>query len=368
MKKIPFTYLRGGTSRGIFFHEKDLPEDRREWNRLFLKVIGAPAAGAELSVMGPDFPTKKIAVISPSEPGRADVEYDFFQVDPEHGLVDNRGTCGNMASAVGPFAIDEGMVKPAEPESQVRIYNRNTKRLIISSVKVKNGRPLVSGNQHIPGVPGTGSPIRLDFENPGGGFSGSLFPTGNKTDVLSLPGYGQVRVTIIDCVNPIGILRAEEIGLSGREIKELDNMPETADKIETARCVAAWLLGLVPHWAEAKQTSTYIPHVAIVSPPQSYVSIEGKAVSAAEMDICCRAVFTKLHKTYPAGAAVATAAAAVTKGTVAADCFSAASAKEVLIGHPAGVMRVGVDTDKGEISRGTIVRTARRISDGILYL
>lgn len=367
MKRIPFTYLRGGTSRGIFFHKKDLPEDRSLWNDIFLKTIGIPASSGEFSVMGTDFPTKKIAVISLSVSGPADVEYDFFQTDPEHGLVDNRGTCGNMASAVGPFAIDKGMVRAIEPESRVSIYNRNTKHVITSRVKVKNGVSLVSGNESIPGVPGTGSPVRLDFEKPGGGFSGSLFPTGNKTDVLDLLGHGKLPVTIIDCVNPIVILRAEDAGLSGNEIKELEKLPEVLDKIETARGVVACMLNLVSCWTEAKQTSTYIPHVAIVSPPQSYTGIGGDAIGAGEMDICCRAVFTKLHKTYPVGAAVATAAAAAIHGTIASECLNVVPRGEVLIGHPAGIMRVGIDTSGDEVIRGTVIRTARRLFDGVLY-
>lgn len=367
MKRIPFTYLRGGTSRGIFFHKKDLPADRNLWNDIFLKTIGIPASAAELPIMGTDFPTKKIAVISTPESGPADVEYHFFQTDPEHGLVDDRGTCGNMASAVGPFAIDEGMVRAAEPESTVRIYNRNTKRIITARVQVRNGISLVSGNERIPGVPGVGSPVYLDFEKPGGGFSGSLFPTGNKTDILDLPGHGKLPVTIIDCVNPIVMLRAQDAGLSGSEIKELERLPDVLDKIETARGVAARMLGLVSCWTEAKRTSTYIPHVAIVSPPRSYTDIGGNALSAGQMDICCRAVFTKPHKTYPVGAAVATAAAAAIRGTVASECLNAVPRGEVLIGHPAGIMRVGLDINKDEVVRGTVVRTARRLFDGVLY-
>lgn len=367
MIKIPFTYLRGGTSRGIFFHKKDLPEDQNLWNEIFLKTIGVSCHGKELSVMGTDLPTKKIAVISPLESSSADVEYHFFQIDPEHGRIDNRGTCGNMASAVGPFVIDEGMVKATEPETAVRIYNLNTKRVITSRVKVKDGLSLISGDERIPGVPGTGSPVQLDFERPGGGFSGALFPTGNRTDIISLPQHGDLSATIIDCVNPIIILRAEDIGLLGREIRELDRMPKILDKIETARGIAAQILCLVRNWEDAKLTSTYIPHVVLVSLPQSYTSLEGCSIASDKMDICCRAVFTKLHKTFPVGAAVGTAAAAALRGTVASDCFRGLSREQISIGHPAGVLQVGIEIDNDEVIRGTVVRTARRLFDGVLY-
>lgn len=367
MIKIPFTYLRGGTSRGVFFHKKDLPENRGLWNEVFLKTIGVSGSGKELSVMGTDLPTKKIAVISPSESGCADVEYHFFQIDPEHGRIDDRGTCGNMVSAVGPFAIDEGLVEAIEPETVVRIYNSNIKRVIVSSVKVKDGSFLAAGDERIPGVPGTGSPVSLDFERPGGGFSGNLFPTGNKTDIISLPKYGDLPATIIDCVNPIVILRAEDLGLLGSEIKELEGVPGVLDKIETARGITAQMLNLVHKWEEARLTSTYIPHVVLVSAPQPYTGLDGSHITSEKIDICCRAVFTKLHKTFPVGAAIGMAAAAVLDGTVASSCFRGLSRKQVFIGHPSGVLRVGIETDNGEILRGSVVRTARRLFDGVLY-
>lgn len=366
MKKYPFSYYRGGTSRGLLFHRKDLPAERTLWNKLFLKVLGIPEHGERFSVMGTDFPTKKIAVISPSELNYADVEYDFFQIDPEHATVEHRGSCGNMASAVSLFAVEEGLVGATEPESVVRIYNSNTKRMIVSTVKIKNGMPLVDGNITIQGIPEAGVPVVLDFESPGGGYSGNLFPTGKKTDILDLPKYGKMQATIIDCVNPIVILKATDLGLSGQEIGEFCNLPETSDLIETARCVTAQILGLVSRWEDAKQASTYIPHTALVSPPRSYEIFDGSVINDNNMDICCRAIFSKLHKTFPVGAAVGAAAAAVIPGTLAAECLIKKNTlpEIVRIGHPAGVLSVGIEVEENKVLRGTLIRTARRLFSG----
>ena len=214
---IPCTYMRGGTSRALIFQKKDLPEDKKIWPEFFMKALGVRMTVAGLSAMGVDFPTHKIAVISPHEGEDADVDYDFFQTDDENYYVDNRGNCGNMSSAVGPYAIDEGMVEVKEPETIVRIFNTNTKRIIRSRVLVKNGKSSIEGDTRIHGVPGTGSPIELTFENPGGGLTGKLFPTGNKQDILDVPGYGKLPVTLIDCANPVVIFKAEDAGLNGTE-------------------------------------------------------------------------------------------------------------------------------------------------------
>lgn len=368
MKKYPFTYMRGGTSRAVFFHKKDLPADEALWPAIFLKAIGAEDPEDKFfSVMGTNLPTKKVAVISPSEHEGADVDYLFFQAGPDYAAVDSRGTCGNMSSAVGPFAIDEGLVAAAEPETVVRIYNKNTNCMITAHVQVKDGKALVKGDTRLPGWPGSGSPIMLHFENPGGGFSGRLFPTGNKIDILSLPGHGECPVTIIDCANPVTIIRASDLGLAGNEINELNAMKTTLDKIETARCVSAERLNLVSHWEDAKKTSTYIPHVVIVSPPDTYETAGGCMVNAADMDLCCRAVFTALHKSYPIAAAIATAASARIAGSVAYDYFKSPDKNTVRIGHPGGIIRVGIETDGGRVIRGSVLRTARRIFDGYLY-
>lgn len=362
MKKIPFTYIRGGTSRAVFFNKKDMPEDTALWHRIFRQVLGLYPEGVN-KTMGPHLPTRKVAVISPAVREGADVDYHFFQMNERTGEGDDRGGCGNMSSAVGAYVVNTGMVKAAEGVNTVRIHSVNTDRIINARFEVKNGRALTKGDTAIHGVPGTGAPVELDFLLPGGGYSGKLFPTGQKTEVMHLPHAGEVRVTIIDCANPVVILSAEDIGLFSAEISGMDPFLED---IRFARSVAAERLGLVHDWREADRTSTYIPHAAIVAAPCGYRTLDGHKVSAEEMDICCRAVFQSLHPSYPAAASIATAAAAKIPGTLAYDvCRKSTS---VIIGHPSGTLRVGIKLEGEEVLSGTITRTACHLFDGEFYI
>ncbi|MEA4921241.1 MAG: PrpF domain-containing protein [Clostridiaceae bacterium] len=368
MKKYSFTFIRGGTSRAAFFKKQDLPDDQAEWPTIFRSVLGVHTpADAASATMGQDLPSHKVAVISKSERAEADVEYHFFQIDPKSGFADSRGSCGNMASAVAPFAIDEGMVSASDGENLVRIYHTNTKKIIESRVQAKNGRALVHGDVCIAGVPGTGSPILLDFLNPGGGYSGNLFPTGNPTDTITLPDSSTIRATIIDCGNPCAVIDAGDLGLSGYEISEFASLPEIRKNIEIIRCVTAQMLGLVSYWEDARTNSTYIPQVAIVSTPGSYTATDGTAVHAEDMDINLRAFFTSLHKACPVTTGIATAASAKLQGTVAYTLACKTNNPFIRIGHPSGTLQIGVESDGHSVQCCTILRTSRRLFDGLLY-
>lgn len=368
MRKLPFSYYKGGTSRGIFFNKIDLPDDRSVWDEIFLKVLGL-SRGTGTSFMGTDLPTRKICVISPSELEDTDIEYNFFQVDHEHGIVDNRGSCGNMASAAALFAIEEGLVATTGKENVIRIYNRNTRRVITSIVSAEKEICETSGTGTVNTPAGTDIMVELNFERPGGGFSGKLFPTGNQKDVLNLPAFGNLNVTIIDCVNPVIILRAEELGLLGHETSALQGMLPALERIETARGTAAQMLGLVEKWENARRDSAYIPHVVLASAPRSYEGLDGTVIAASQMDICCRAIFTGLHKAFPVGAATGVAAAAVLPGTILSEMLTnKIRAGHILIGHPSGVIDVGIDINRGDVVRASTARTARRLFDGHFYL
>ena len=368
--KIPCTYIRGGTSRALFFHKKDLPEDKSLWPELFLMALGIRKIEGGASAMGADFPTRKVAVISPSERPDADVDYNFFQIDPEHFTVDNRGNCGNMSSAVGPFAVDEGLVKPVGDMAEVRIFNTNTKRIITSRFLVKDGKAAVKGDTVIHGVPGTGSPIWLSFERPAGGRTDKLFPTGNKIDVFDIPGFGRLPVTVIDCANPVVLFRATDIGLSGSELAELNKDKRIMGIIEAVRGMAAEVYGLVDHWQDAAHSSTYIPFVGMVSAPQDYYNMDGTFVRKDSMDICCRAFVQKMHRAYPMAAGIATAAAARIRGTVASELLRAGhSGDRVVLGHAGGTTEVELQLDENDdVVHGTILRTARMLLQGELCL
>ena len=367
--KIPCTYLRGGTSRALFFHKRNLPEDQSLWPELFKKALGVRRTAAGLSAMGQDFPTHKVAVISPHEGPDADVDYNFFQVDGENDYVDNRGNCGNMSSAVGPFAVNEGLVPAVEPETVVRIYNTNTRRVIVSRVQVKDGVSCEEGDAVIHGAPGSAAPVWLTFENPGGGLTDKLFPTGNRTDVFELEGFGPLPVTLIDCANPVVLFRAEDVGLTGTELTSLNSKKEFIPLVRQVRGMAAKAFGLVERWEEADTSSTYIPFVGIVSKPQDYADMGGNPVKKEDMDLCCRSFVTKLHRAYPIAAAIATAAAARIPGTVAYDLARPqkdGGSHGVILGHAGGCTEVQVEVEGDHVVRGTVLRTANTIFKGVL--
>lgn len=369
MRKIPCTYIRGGTSRALFFKKEDLPGDEALWPGLFMKALGVRRTAAGLSAMGMDFPTHKVAVISPHEGLDADVDYNFFQIDSENYYVDNRGNCGNMSSAVGPFAIDEGMVEAREPETVVRIFNTNTRRMITSRVQVRGGKSCIEGDAVIHGVPGSGSPVWLSFERPGGGLTGKLFPTGNKVDVFHIPGHGDLPVTLIDCANPVVIFRAADAGLTGIELTSLNSKKDFIDLVGRVRGMAAEVFGLVDRWEDAATKSTYMPFVGIVSPPQGYEDMDGNRIMAEDMDICCRSFITKLHRAYPIAASMATAAAARIPGTLAYEAARPDTGKNgVVLGHAGGTTEVKIEVDGDEVVRGTVLRTACTLMRGTIWV
>lgn len=367
---IPCSYIRGGTSRALFFQKKDLPEDQSLWPEIFMMALGIRRTPTGLSAMGADFPTRKVAVISPSERPDADVDYNFFQIDPAFFTVDNRGNCGNMSSAVGPFAVDAGLVQAEGDRAEVRIFNTNTRRIITSRFLLKDGKAAVEGDAEIYGVPGTGSPIWLSFERPGGGRTEKLFPTGNRIDIFDIPDFGPLPVTVIDCANPVVLFRAADLGLTGCELSELHKDRRIMEIIETVRGKAAEIYGLVDNWRDAAHSSTYIPFVGMVSAPQDYYNMDGEAVSADSMDICCRAFVQKMHRAYPMAAGIATAAAAKISGTVASEVLRPGhTGEKVILGHAGGTTEVQLQLDENEdVVHGTILRTANMLFHGNLHL
>ena len=272
MKKYPCVYMRGGTSKAVFFHEKDLPEDKSGWDEIFLKVMGTPDVKQIDGMGGTVSSTSKIAVISPSDRQDVDVNYTFRQVDIVIPRVDGSANCGNISSAVGPFAIDEGLVPAVEPITVVRILNTNTNKIIEEHVRVENGRAMVHGDEVIKGVPGTGSRIDMYFEDPAGSRTGKLFPTGQKKEIFDVPGYGPAEVTVLDCSNPMVFIKASDLGIKGTELVELNQNKDVMEHIERIRGMAAVKCGFVENWEEARTKSTSAPKVSIVSAPQDYVT------------------------------------------------------------------------------------------------
>ena len=370
MKKYPCVYMRGGTSKAVFFHEKDLPEDKSGWDEIFLKVMGTPDVKQIDGMGGTVSSTSKIAVISPSDRQDVDVNYTFRQVDIVIPRVDGSANCGNISSAVGPFAIDEGLVPAVEPITVVRILNTNTNKIIEEHVRVENGRAMVHGDEVVKGVPGTGSRIDMYFEDPAGSRTGKLFPTGQKKEIFDVPGYGPAEVTVLDCSNPMVFIKASDLGIKGTELVELNQNKDVMEHIERIRGMAAVKCGFVENWEEARTKSTSAPKVSIVSAPQDYVDMDGNQVKAEDMDICVRAVSVgALHKAYPMTVAVGTGSAARIAGTIVSEiAVNDKGADVVRLGHSSGITDVDVKMDGENVLKGGVTRTARRIMDGYVYI
>ena len=367
--KLPCVYMRGGTSKGVIFHEKDLPEDKSRWPEIFMKVMGTPDVKQIDGMGGCVSSTSKVAVIRPSERPGIDVDYTFCQVDIAAPTADMSVNCGNLSSAVGPFAIDEGLVTPREPVTVVRIYNTNTKKIIEEHIRVRDGHACVYGDESIAGVPGTGSRIKVYFEDPAGSRTGELFPTGKRKEWIDVPDYGRAEVTIMDCSNPIVFIKASDLGIQGTELTELNQRKVLMEHIERIRGVAAQKLGFVEHWEEARTKSITAPDAAIVSEPQDYEALDGSHVKAEDTDICVRALSVgAIHKAYPVTGAIATGAAANLSGTIVSEMTRKRDSLAVRLGHSSGVMQVEIELDGDQVHRAGVVRTARRIMDGYVYI
>src|SRR5262245_17219978 len=221
-RKIPAVFMRGGTSNAVVFHERDLPADRKQWDAIFLAAIGSPDPyGRQLDGMGGGVSSlSKVCVIGPPSRADADIDYTFAQVQVKEARVDYGANCGNMSSAMGPFAVDEGLLKIDGKEALVRVHNTNTKKIIWSRFPMDDGLSAVDGDLAIPGVAGTGAPVKLEFREPGGATTGKLLPTGKVADDLEVPGYGKVRVSMVDAANACVFARASDLGITGIELPD----------------------------------------------------------------------------------------------------------------------------------------------------
>jgi 2-methylaconitate cis-trans-isomerase PrpF len=375
--RIPAVYMRGGTSKAVFFHQNHLPRDPVIRDRVILAAFGSPDPNhRQMDGMGGSLSTNsKVAIISPAPDHEYDVVYNFGQVSIDRPIVDYKGNCGNISAAVGPFAIDEGLVEAVEPVTKVKIYQKNTDKLIIAEVPVKDGRYDPAGDYAIHGVPGTGNRINLHFFEPGGSVTGKLFPTGNTFDTLDIPQLGKIILTIIDAGNPWVLVPAGELNLVGTEIEEIDQSREIRQKLEAIRSRAAVLIGLASSHAEASRLSQSIPKIALLSSPQQYETLDGNTIQSDQIDLVARVMsMGVLHKALAVSCAVAAAGAAAAKGTIMASMLNQACSGQDLfrIGHPGGIFEVrsriqkdGKDYHYIEASFG---RTARRLMEGYVLV
>lgn len=379
--RIPATYMRGGTSKGVFFRLEDLPErcqvPGEARDRLFMRVIGSPDSYlAHIDGMGgATSSTSKCVILSASSRAGHDVDYLYGQVSIDKAFVDWSGNCGNLSTAAGAFAIHAGLIDPARiPDNGicvVRIWQANIGKTIIAHVPVSQGQVQETGDFELDGVTFPAAEIVLEFLDPSddGEEGGAMFPTGNLVDELEVPGIGTLRATLISAGIPTVFVNAEDIGYRGTELRDdINGDPQQLDRLEKIRIAGALRIGLIASAQEAA-TRQHTPKVAFVAPPMPYRSASGKAVEVADVDLLVRAVsMGKLHHAMMGTAAVAIGTAAAIPGTLVNLAAGGVARSAVRFGHPSGTLRVGAEAlqDGGQwtVTKASMSRSARILMEG----
>ncbi len=380
--KIPATYMRGGTSKGVFFRLQDLPEAAQvagaARDALLLRVIGSPDPyGKQIDGMGgATSSTSKTVIVSKSSRPDHDVDYLFGQVAIDKAFVDWSGNCGNLSAAVGPFAISNGLIDasrvPQDGMVTVRIWQANIGKTIVAQVPVSNGMVQETGDFELDGVTFAAAEIQLDFLDPAAdedGGGGAMFPTGNLVDELEVPGLGKLKATLINAGIPTIFVDAAAIGYTGTELQDAINGDAKAlAMFETLRAHGALRMGLIQHLDEAANRQ-HTPKVAFVAKPADYVASSGKTVAAADIDLLVRALsMGKLHHAMMGTAAVAIGTAAAIPGTLVNLAAGGGARTAVRFGHPSGTLRVGAEARQQEgdwvVSKAIMSRSARVLMEG----
>ncbi|HDY7903284.1 TPA: 2-methylaconitate cis-trans isomerase PrpF [Vibrio vulnificus] len=378
--KVPATYMRGGTSKGVFFNLADLPPEAQiageKRDQLLLRVIGSPDPyGKQIDGMGgATSSTSKTVIVSKSSRADHDVDYLFGQVSIDKPFVDWSGNCGNLSAAVGPFAIHAGLIDeqhiPQNGVVTVKVWQANIGKTIEVHVPIQHGLVQETGEFSLDGVTFPAAEIQVDFVDPADG-EGSMFPTGNLMDDLVVPGIGTFNATLINAGIPTIFLDAEALGYSGTELQEQINNDEQAlAKFETIRAYGALKMGLISSIDEA-ESRQHTPKVAFVAKPKSYQASSGKVVEAGDVDLLVRALsMGKLHHAMMGTAAVAIGAAACVPGTLVNLAAGGGEKQAVTFGHPSGTLKVGAQakaTEQGWVVEKAIMsRSARILMEGFV--
>ena len=369
MKQIPAAIYRGGTSRALFFHEKDLPQDKKRQDKIILQAMGSGHALQVDGVGGGNPLTSKCAIIGPPSVPEADVDYTFVYPGVSTLIADRRGNCGNISSAVGPFSVNEGLVDPAEDRAVVSIYNTNTRAILRATFPVKDGRFDPAGDFAIDGAPGTGSRVSLEFL---GSPDQPLLPTGKVREVLDVPGFPQgVEVSILRPGNLTAFCTMAALGIDG-EPPSWEKGAEIWRKMEAVRGAAAVRLGLVDTLEEARANSPAVPKIVAVRKPQTYTDLIGRQQTAeSHQFMILTAAMGVMHPAIAVTGSVATAAAAVLPGSVVHD-HRAGEGPEVVIGHPSGQISLIAEVEQvdgvWQSKKIALNRTAREIMKGYVFV
>ena len=376
--KIPATYMRGGTSKGVFFKLSDLPEAAQvageARDNLLLRVIGSPDPyGQQIDGMGgATSSTSKTVILDKSSKADHDVDYLFGQVAIDKPFIDWSGNCGNLTAAVGAFAITNGLIDAAKiPENgicTVKIWQKNIQKTIVAHIPMANGEVQETGDFELDGVTFPAAEVVVEFLDPADG-EGSMFPTGNLVDELEVPDIGTFNATFINAGIPTIFLNADDIGYTGTELqKDINGNPEILAWFEKIRAYGAVKMGLIKHIDEAKERQ-HTPKIAFVSPPKGYTTSSGKVLEAKDIDLCVRALsMGKLHHAMMGTASVAIATAAAVPGTLVNLAAGGGERKKVTFGHASGTLTVGAEAKQvnGEwrAEKAIMSRSARVIMEG----
>ncbi|MFL6673130.1 MAG: 2-methylaconitate cis-trans isomerase PrpF [Massilia sp.] len=382
--KIPATYMRGGTSKGVFFRLQDLPEPAQApgaaRDALLMRVIGSPDPyGKQIDGMGgATSSTSKAVIVAKSERAGHDVDYLFGQVSIDKAFVDWSGNCGNLSSAVGPFAISNGLLDPERiPQNgmaTVRIWQANIGKTIIAHVPMTGGAVQETGDFELDGVTFPAAEVQLEFMDPAAeedGAGGSMFPTGQLVDALEVPGVGTLAATMINAGIPTIFVNAQDIGYTGAELQDaINGDPKALAMFEAIRAHGAVRMGLVKHIDQAAQRQ-HTPKVAFVAPPCDYVASSGKPVAAGDVDLLVRAMsMGKLHHAMMGTAAVAIGTAAAIPGTLVNQAAGGGHRQAVRFGHPSGTLRVGAEASQAggdwSVTKAIMSRSARVLMEGLV--
>ena len=368
---IPAIFMRGGSSKGVFFHKRDLPTDRAVQDAIFLSVLGSPDPyGRQLDGMGGGISSlSKAVIIGPPTHPDADVDYLFAQVAVDKPIVDWSSNCGNLSSAVGPFAVDEGLVRVADGEALVRIHQVNTKRIIHARFPVQGGKAVTAGDFTMAGVSGTGARIRLDFLAPGGGATGRLLPSGKPVDVLHHEGRSYAA-SLIDAANACVFLDARELGLTGTESPDaIEADPARMALLDALRRQAGVMMGLA---ASPEAVGLALPKIAVVAPPAAYRALDGASLGAESHDIAVRMIsMERAHRAVPLTGAMCLGVASRIPGSVPHQLAGPpARADETRVANPSGILSVGAEVlqkpDGWFAESAVVYRSARRLMQGAI--
>ncbi|HTN50561.1 MAG TPA: PrpF domain-containing protein [Burkholderiaceae bacterium] len=374
-RTIPAVFMRGGTSKGLLFKASDLPSDHARWDSLFCAMMGSPDSnGRQLNGMGGGLSSlSKVCVIGRPSRADADVDYTFAQVAIREARVDMSGNCGNMSSAIGPFAVDEGLIAAADGPVTLRIHNTNTRKIIHSTFEVRDGRAVQHGDLAIPGVAGTGAPIRLEFMEPGGAITGKLLPTGEVIQELDVPGVGRIDVSMVDAGNACVFIRAESLGLSGNETPEqIERDARLMEALQAIRAHGSVAMKIAPDLAAARAKQT-TPSIGIISAPTEWRSIDGETFAADAADLAVRMISSNQpHRALPLTASLCVAVAASLPESLVHTVARYSGQGPMRLGMPSGVLTVSAEVRKDRegwyAQCGSFYRTARRLFEGRVCL